>query len=314
MGACELAIIGLWVVFAPPPQHTFTLKGAIEPAGRASVWLYGANSPFSAFTKAGSDGRFHFSGILPGVYTLTVSTTPQSKWRETIDVGPSVADAKGRVQVSVQLDPAKVLTDPADIVSTRQLSIPRAAWKEYRLADRCLSKRDVEGAVAHLQRATDLAPQLSEAWNGLAIIAYHAHQYAQAEGYFRKGLAADPSEYAPLVNLGGVLLNLGRFEEARNFNTRAIAKQPNDPLAHSQLGIADAALGQLDAAKSELKEAIRLDPHHFTNPQIVLADVYEREHNRTAAVDVLEEFLKLHPDFPQTPQIRERIARLHSGQ
>ena len=312
MGLFETAI-SLWVLFAPPAGSSFTVNGSIEPAGTAVVWLYGANSPFSASTIAGPDGRFHFSGILPGVYTLTVAVTAHSKWRQTIDVGPSVADARGRVEVPVHVDEAKALADPSDIVSARELSIPKTAWKEYRKAEHCLSKRDVEGALAHLQRATDIAPQFSAAWNSLAILAYHAHRYEEAERCFRMGLAADPSEYAPLVNLGGVLLNLGQFQEAWNFNTLAVQKQPHDPLAHSQLGIACAALGKLDAAETELREAIRLDPRHFTNPQMVLAAVYEREHKPEAAARMLEEFLSLHPDFADAPALRMRIARLRAG-
>ena len=74
--------------------------------------------------------------------------------------------------------------------------------------------------------------------------------------------------------------------------------------------MACAALGKLPEAEAELREAVRLDPRHFTNPQIVLADVYEREHKTREAVDVLEDFLRLHPDFAQAGRIRERIARL----
>jgi len=115
------------------------------------------------------------------------------------------------------------------------------------------------------------------------------------------------------VNLGGVLLNLERFEEAWSYNMLAVSKQPNDALAHSQLGMACAALNKLDAAESELRETIRLDPRHFTNPQLILADVYMRTNRRAAAADALEQFLQLHPDYGGAAKIRERIAALRGG-
>jgi Tfp pilus assembly protein PilF len=312
MGAGEIAVV-LWLLVAAPSGGSFALNGAVEPAGPAVVWLYGDTTPFSSSTLCDEGGRFHFAGILPGAYTLSVITTAHGEWRQTVDVGPGVADAKGRVSVHVRIDEAKSLLDDRDIVSSRELSIPDSARKEYGKAEQRLSKHDVVGAIAHLQRATEIAPQFSAAWNSLGTIAYHAQHYGQAEQYFRKGLAADPEEYAPLVNLGGVLINLKQYQQAWSFNTLAVSKQPNDALARSQLGMACFALGKLDAAEAELREAIRLDPRHFSNPQLLLADIYEREQKPEAAAGILEQFLNLHPDFTLAPQIRERIARLRTG-
>lgn len=313
MGVGTLAI-GLWLLFAPPGGSAFAVNGAIEPAGKAVVWLYGASSSFSASTLSDSGGRFHFGGILPGSYTLTVVTTGHSEWRETIDVGPRSADGKGRVNVPVRIDEAKSLADDQAVVSAHELSIPQSAWKEYAKAEQCLSKHDADAAVAHLERATEIAPQFSAAWNSLGTIAYHAQHYAEAEQDFRKSLAADPNEYAPLVNLGGVLINLGHYRDSWSFNTLAVSKQPNDALAHSQLGMACLALGRLDEAEAQLREAIRLDPHHFSNPQLLLASIFEREHRPDEAAEVLNQFLALHPDFSQAPRIREWIARLRAIQ
>lgn len=312
MGAGAIAI-ELWLLFATAAGGSFAVNGSVQPAGPSVVWLYGDTTPFSVSTITDEGGRFHFAGILPGAYTLNVITTAHGEWHQTIDVGPGAADAKGRVNVQIRIDEAKSLADRRDIVSARELSIPQSAWKEYGKAEQRLSRHDVDAAVAHLQRATELAPQFSAAWNSLGTIAYHAQQYAQAEQYFRKGLAADPDEYAPLVNLGGVLINLQQYREAWSFNTLAVSKQPNDALAHSQLGMACFALGKVDAAEAELREAIRLDPRHFSNPQLLLADIYERERKPEAAADVLEQFLGLHPDFAGAARIRERISRLRSG-
>jgi tetratricopeptide (TPR) repeat protein len=302
----------VWLLFAPAAGGLFAVNGSVEPAGPAVVWLYGATVSFSASTLSDPGGRFHFAGILPGAYVLTVVTTAHGEWRQTIDVGPGSADAKGRINVQVRIDEAKSLADRREIVSARELSIPQSAWKEYGKAEQRLSKHDVEAAIVHFQRATEIAPQFSAAWNSLGTMAYHAQQFAQAEQYFRKALAANPDEYAPLVNLGGVLLNLRRYEEAWSFDRLAVSKQPHDALAHSQLGMADFALARLDVAEAELREAIRLDRRHFSNPQLVLAEIYVKQRKPGAAADTLEQFLEMHPDFKSAREIRERIARLRA--
>ena len=157
-------------------------------------------------------------------------------------------------------------------VSVRELSIPNEAWREYEEAQKALGRRDVPAAIAHLKRAVELAPDFSAAWNHLGTIAYQSGQYVEAEADFRKGLEAEPDAYAPLVNLGGVLINLAKWDEALEYNLRAVLKSPHDALANSQLGMSYFYSGQLDLAEKYLTAAKQLDPAHFSHPQMLLAD------------------------------------------
>jgi Tfp pilus assembly protein PilF len=289
-------------------EQSFELSGRLAPAAAAVIHLQAATDPFTASTLAGPDGHFHFSGILSGSYTLSVSTAT-GEWRQTVDVGPRTADDKGRVGIVVHLDAAATALQPAT-VSASELAVPNSAWKAYRQAQGRLAKHDTDGAVELLKRATEIAPRFCVALNQLGTISYHRAQFKEAEQYFRRALEADPDSYAPLVNLGGVLLDLGEFHEAWNFNVLAATKEPGDALAHSQLGITAFHLGKLDLAVEQLREAIRLDPGHFSSPQLVLADVYLRLRRPGDAADVLEDFVGRHPDSPLADRIRSAIGRL----
>ncbi len=135
-------------------------------------------------------------------------------------------------------------------MSAQELAIPERAHREYEEGERRLVRRDVEGAVARFERAVAIAPQFSEAWNHLGTIAYQArNDYTRAESCFRKALDADPKAFQPLVNLGGVSLNLGKFEDALQYNLYAALSRPNDALANSQLGMDYFYLGKLDQAQ-----------------------------------------------------------------
>ena len=121
-----------------------------------------------------------------------------------------------------------------------------------------------------------LAPQFSGSWNYLGTIAYQTGLYAQAETDFRQALEADPEAYAPLVNLGGVLINLDRRSEALECNLLAVRKSPSDALANSQLGMSYFYAGQLHAAEKYLTAAKQIDPAHFSHPQLLLAEIHLR--------------------------------------
>jgi tetratricopeptide (TPR) repeat protein len=164
--------------------------------------------------------------------------------------------------------------------------------------------------VSHLKRATEIAPQFVAAWNQLGTIAYQSRRYGEAEKNFRRALDADSQAFEPLVNLGGVLLNLSRPQEALGYNREAVARRPNDALANSQLGLTYFDLNDLAQSEKYLRTAVRLDPAHFSHPQLVLGDIYLRRGDRPAAIAQLREFLSLHPDSPQAGDIRKEIADL----
>lgn len=303
-------LIGLIAIIAAAvlgADRTYELNGRIEPAAQGSVTVYGATTPFSSSKLTDGAGRFRFTKLEPGQYTVAAFSPGYGERRVTVDVGPSTVDSKGRYEVTVRLDEDAHVGAGASVTAV-ELAVPDNARREYAEAQRRLAARDVRGATEHLERALEIAPRFAAAWNNMGTIAYQTREYPKAEIYFRKSLQADPNAYEPLVNLGGVLLTLGRSDEAYQFNLYSVLKRPADALANSQLGMNYLALGKLDLAQKYLLEARRLDPAHFSHPQLSLAEVYLRRGERAKAVDMLEEFLRYHPDAENAGRIREAIA------
>jgi len=90
----------------------------------------------------------------------------------------------------------------------------------------------------------------------------------------------------------------------------AVAVRPNDALAHSQLGMTYFQLGDLDLSVKHLERARAIDPAHFSHPQLILSEIHLRRGEKSAAADVLEEFLRYHPDWMQAARMRENIVEL----
>jgi tetratricopeptide (TPR) repeat protein len=132
-------------------------------------------------------------------------------------------------------------------------------------------------------------------------------RYEEAEGYFREAMKHDPQAYSPVVNLGAALLSLGKLAESLELNQRAVEMQPSDPLAHSQLGQCAFAMGDLVAAETSLTRAKSLDPVHFSYPQLVLAEICRLRNDLACVVRELEDFLRHHPDYPESETLRAII-------
>ena len=318
MSVKRSSVVLLWAVALAAGiragDRPYELTGCIQPPATGAVSLFGATTPFSAATLADAQGRFHFRALAPGQYTVAVFIPGQGEARKTVDVGPRTAGLNRRVAIVVDVEESELaspdLVRSESTVSTRELSIPEAARREYREAQKGLAHRDVPAAVAHLERAVELAPQFSAAWNTLGTIAYQSRQYSRAEQCFRKALDRNTDSFEPLVNLGGALLTEGKIHEAFSYNLLAVLTRPKDALANSQLGLNYFAEDKLDLAQKYLEIAERIDPGHFSYPQITLAEIHLRRHQPAAAVREFRDFLQRHPDAPQAARVQSLLTKL----
>jgi tetratricopeptide (TPR) repeat protein len=300
------------LVLAFVAADLYDLSGGIAPPERAAVSIHGVASPFTNSTITEDDGRFTFKKLEAGAYTVSVFIPARGEARQTIEVGPGTADEKRRVAVTLRLKESDFVFNDVmrrrHSVGAKQLAIPEKATREYEEAQKDLARRDTEAAVAHLQKAVDIAPQFATAWNNLGTIAYQTQKYERAEACFRSALEADPTAFEPLVNLGGVLVNLHKLDEAWKYNVAAVLARPNDPLANSQLGMTYFEIGSLPLAEKHFRKALEVDAGHFSHPQLFLAEIHLRRGDRKAAAADLEGFLKHHPDWPYAATMREKIA------
>lgn len=310
-------LAGILAVVAFAKDPVYELDGHLESHDRAAVSIYGVTLTFEDMTPCDAQGRFRFRRLAAGTYTLAIMEPGRGEARVTVEIGPGSADSHQHLALELHLKDSEFIFEDAvkqqNSISARELAIPERAWREYEEAKKCLGRRDADAAKAHLEKAVAQAPQLSAAWNTLGTIAYQEHRFDHAEEFFRQALAHAPDSYEPLVNLGGVLINLNKLDEARSFNERAVATRPNDALANSQLGITYFELRRLDLAEKYLARAVRIDPLHFSHPQLLLAEIHVRQNELKEAAEDLEGFLRLHPDWPQAETLKDNIARLRKA-
>lgn len=308
------------VSIAEPEVETYELRGKVVRFDDGKpirgvvpiAFLRGVTSPYTTNTLIGPSGKFSFKKLSPAPYRLTIAVPNWGQMEQSIDIGPSFADAKNRIEMEFRFQP-DYQTEATDVVSLNQLTIPGKAKKEYRDAIKKLEKKDTSGAVKHLERAVSIAPHYSEAWNRLGTISFVSREYGKAEKYFKKALEHDPDSFSPVVNMGAALYALGRIEESLVYNKKAVSLDPRDPLANSQLGLSYLALKMHPEAEDHLLKCKSLDPAHFSHPQVTLAELYRQLGDLEGMLRELNEFIYYHPDDDKVPGLRQIISDLENA-
>ena len=154
---------------------------------------------------------------------------------------------------SVEPDTAAVIEE---LVAPQQSAFDRR-FQEARALE---NAGDLAGAIAlyHellLERPTDIRVR-----NNLGCLYEKRGQPVQALEQFEAARAIDPDNVAVLLNVGGALATLGRFDVAERDLRQAEKLDPSRSDVYLQIGIMNFKRGLYDTAELELKRASDLDP------------------------------------------------------
>ena len=168
----------------------------------------------------------------------------------------------------VQADPTRpTVTDPSELDGMTVVRIKGDA--KYSARNRMIqyaqakSEGDLDTAILHVRRAVELQRENAE---------YHFHLGATLgmAGQVEEGLqecwiaaSLDPAWELARVEVGIILLNAGREQEARD-HLESVARSQSDLSAHLafNLGMARFRCGEVEGALSALSRAVEVKPDH----------------------------------------------------
>jgi tetratricopeptide (TPR) repeat protein len=123
-------------------------------------------------------------------------------------------------------------------------------------------------------------------------------QYADVETLWRATLARNPGCWMAQDNLGAVLLNQGRTNEAADHLRLALQINPNDEKAHNSLGLLLSREGELDAAITEFRKALDILPD-YPDGHNGLGNALSQKGEVAEAIVEYRKLLDLHPNAPE---------------
>jgi tetratricopeptide (TPR) repeat protein len=130
--------------------------------------------------------------------------------------------------------------------------------------------------------------------------AFQVHQAGnlrQAEILYRQALAIEPNNPHALCNLGVLINQAERPDEAIEFLRRAVALQPEVGEVHNNLATAYLAAQDVRAGVAELREALRLKPD-LARIHVQLGQALLELGELDEALSLAQQAMRLEPGFP----------------
>jgi Flp pilus assembly protein TadD len=190
---------------------------------------------------------------------------------------------------------------------------------------RAAQQRGDRKALVELARLEEMAAQPAQTVGYLGELLMATGAWTEAAAFFWKARRRHPQDFWINFNLAFCLdkSQLPQPDQAIRFYTAAVALNPGNVMAHSNLGGALSAKGRLDEAISEFREAIRLKKD-YAEAHYNLANVLRQRGQLDEANAEFNEALQIDPDFAeahinlgltlwQQGEFRKALAELRRG-
>jgi len=290
-----------------------------QSQGRMEVILERSGA-FLQKTFSDNEGHFRFINLPDGEYVVIVRAEGYEEVRETANFGRD-----GIAVMSLTMT-RKDTQLPEDL-QVLDLRYPRKIVEDYERALDESRKGNTAKAIKILEGVLKVSPDFYQAHNVLGTLYQKGQRFLDAEKEFNEALKFDPLSSEPLVNLGILYIQIAEQAQtkrdaqtfdmaldgaARSLN-QAIRVQPDSAKAYFYLGTTYYKGGQYSRAEENLTRALQIEKGMGT-AQLVLANVYIKQHKWQQALEYLDDFLKDNPRAANREEIQQTRSKVAAQQ
>jgi len=277
-----------------------------QPPPNARVRLESVEGEEIFETGVDEEGRYSFSAVGRGVYSLVGTADGYETFRQTVDLTRSPVNTI----VDIRLSALKSATAAADPPSLTDARAPRNARKEYQRGLKALAANRVPEAKVHFAKAVKEYPCYARAQTAQALSLISDHDLKGAEAALQKAIDCDAGFASAYLKLGELYNAEVRFEESRRVLEAGVRFEPASSKLHYSLGVAYYGLGSYDKAEEEYHRSESLKPPAPPEVHIKLADVYLKRAQYRQAYAEMQAYLTADPQGRLAAKVKDLMAQM----
>jgi VWFA-related protein len=209
---------------------------------------------------------------------------------------------------------ASLLESSTNSVSKLDLKAPGDARREYEKGYLALMRRDLQGAIDHLARATSIYPSFVAAHNALGIAYLNFGQTQEARDEFVRAVELDGHLPGSYLNLGCAQSELQQYSEAEESLRKASAIAPLDLGILTALAYAEFQNRNYPAVIATARYVHSRAHQDAALVHLFAAAAWEAQHHLREAQEEMETLLSEDPKSPLSGQYRQMLDQVKAQQ
>ncbi|MDT4895475.1 MAG: eukaryotic-like serine/threonine-protein kinase [Acidobacteriota bacterium] len=178
-----------------------------------------------------------------------------------------------------------------------------------------LAREDVDSAIEHFKRATELDPGFALAWSALGGCYSNlvrkgfgdAEDYHHAEEAFDKALFLDAKNFEARMHMVFIHLSRGEKQKARELLSRLRREMPNDVGVHFTSGVLRRLDGDYERSLRSFDRMVKLNPAERVVVSYNRARIFMYQRRFDDALLELDQGAAMEPDHPLIKTFRGRV-------
>jgi tetratricopeptide (TPR) repeat protein len=284
------------------------------PVAEVYVELQNEVNSVIARRKTNSGGRYMFTGLSSGVFTVRVLTYGTELEEQSTEINIATSGIAGRapsenIQQDFYLRPRKT-NDPKNVTGVIFVQeVPEEAKKLHAQAIDSFVASDQAAGIKLLEEAVRIFPNYFLALERLGQEYGAQEQWESSYNFFKKALAINTRSFNSWFGLSIAAAQFQKPDEALKAAQESVAINTKSVEGMVLLGISQRRVKSFEEAEKSLLEADKLSKGKSPDVHWNLALLYAHNLNKyAAAADRLEQYLKVKPDAP-TETIKKLIRQ-----
>jgi len=294
------------------PGSSFEIAGQVrspngqKPSEYVDVRLERAGGSLVDQRTTDSNGRFRFSRLSPGQYTVSAHSPGFTIPPQQVDISRFIPRAFLLLQLVPEPETFASRISVAAVIDAR---IPEKANAEFEKGRAALENKQFEEGIAHLKKALSIFHTYYEA-QMLIGTAYMDHQKLdEADQAFHHALEINPKSVPAMVSLAELQRRQKKYSDAEQLLLGALKLEDDAWVAHYTLGRVYWEINGIVKAGRQVGRTIQLAPG-FPDAHLLGGNIFMRLGMPQNALVEYKEYLRLAPDGQQAPQTRELVQKL----
>jgi tetratricopeptide (TPR) repeat protein len=260
------------------------------------------------------DGRCQFRLTSSGVYLVRMAVQGYKEQSSRVElIGTTQGFATLELKRLVSEADLEITNQPVvTAISKLDAGAPENARQEFEKGRLALNDHKLDAGIAHLRKAAKLYDSFPSAYTLLGTAFLTAENWKEAQTALQKAITLDPNSADAYLALGAVFNQTKDFPQAETALTRGLKLKPDAAAGHYELAKAYWSLGRWQDSAPHVRQAVAEMPG-LPSPHVLMGNVFLKEGNARQALDEYQAYLRLEPNGPMAPGVRQMIEKIQKA-